>query len=283
MNSIVATAAMARPAADPPASSLGLRLTSALILLPVGLLVVYAGGLSFAALVGLAGMLMVMEWDRLSGGTGAGPLGLGGMATLLAMAAAGHFLGPSWGFVAILIGAAALWPLARAEGRSAGWALLGLIWLGLPCLVLLWLRSGENGLIVVLWLLATVFMCDTGAYFAGRAIGGPKLAPRFSPKKTWAGLIGGMVSAALVGVAVAVGVGDGSIVPPMLIGAALAVISQIGDLAESAVKRRFGAKDSGDLIPGHGGVMDRFDAVLFAVPAVGLLMILNDGGAMSWL
>jgi phosphatidate cytidylyltransferase len=133
----------------------------------------------------------------------------------------------------------------------------------------------------VFWLFAVVWATDTAAYISGRLIGGPKLAPRFSPNKTWAGLIGGALAAALVGVIAATLMGDAPMPSMALASAGLAVVAQAGDLVESALKRRFGVKDASTLIPGHGGVLDRLDGMLFAAPVFVALMMWT-GGVQSW-
>jgi len=140
---------------------------------------------------------------------------------------------------------------------------------------LLFLRAIPNGVAFALWTLLVVILTDTGAYFAGRAIGGPKLSPRLSPNKTWAGLVGGMIAAGIGGAIVAVVF---RLPAPLLwLGAPLAVAAQAGDLYESALKRAAGVKDSGRLLPGHGGVLDRIDGL---VPVATIMGALVAGGAM---
>jgi phosphatidate cytidylyltransferase len=137
---------------------------------------------------------------------------------------------------------------------------LGVGYIGTAAIAILFLREQPNGFLLALWTLVVVWATDTGAYFAGRAIGGPKLAPVISPNKTWAGLIGGMIAAAIVGGLIA---GFGPLPATALwLGAPLAVAAQLGDLLESAMKRHAGVKDSGKLLPGHGGVLDRIDGLL---------------------
>lgn len=167
------------------------------------------------------------------------------------------------------------------------WNAIGVIYIGVPSVALLWLRA-DHGIAVTLWVLLTVWATDTGAFFAGKGIGGPRLAPRVSPKKTWAGLIGGMIAAGLVSVAVGMMAmaGGGEATPAVeadwrdglrlfVLGAVLAVIEQVGDLVESSVKRHFGVKDSGRLVPGHGGLFDRVDGLLFAAPATAAYLLLG--------
>ncbi|MGH6961560.1 MAG: phosphatidate cytidylyltransferase, partial [Dongiaceae bacterium] len=164
---------------------------------------------------------------------------------------------------------------AGLEGaRNPVWPAVGVAYVGVPCLAMVWLRAmPDDGLATLLWVLALVWATDTGAYIAGRGLGGPKLAPRISPNKTWAGLIGGMVAAAMTGVAASLLVENAAAWITVPVSAALAVVEQAGDLFESAVKRHFGVKDSSRLIPGHGGVLDRVDGLL----AVSLVV-----AALSW-
>ena len=135
---------------------------------------------------------------------------------------------------------------------------------------------------MLLWMLAVVWATDIGAYAAGRTLGGPRLAPRWSPRKTWAGLIGGIFCAALAGWAAARLLELPSALPLVLVSAGLAIIGQFGDLAELMAKRRFGVKDTSGLIPGHGGLLDRLDGLLAVIPAVALLTVIGGGSVLSW-
>lgn len=159
-----------------------------------------------------------------------------------------------------------LYEWVRLTGFGA-LAVIGVLYLGLNLMALIWLRSQpEIGRDLTFFLLLSVWAVDTGAYFAGRLIGGPKLAPRFSPSKTWAGLFGGMAAAAAIGLLWAFIAGARQPQLALLLGPVVAVIAQTGDIMESALKRRAGAKDSGNLIPGHGGILDRIDGLLLAAP-----------------
>jgi phosphatidate cytidylyltransferase len=131
-------------------------------------------------------------------------------------------------------------------------------------------------------MLAVVWATDIGAYTIGRQIGGPLLAPKWSPRKTWAGLMGGVVCAALAGWAMAGVLGATPVLPLVLVSAGLAIVEQFGDLAESVAKRRFGVKDASSLIPGHGGLLDRLDGLLAVIPAVALLTLLGGGSVLTW-
>ncbi|MFP6749885.1 MAG: phosphatidate cytidylyltransferase [Alphaproteobacteria bacterium] len=273
---------MAHPAADPVSSTLRTRVLSAAVLAPAVLVPLYFGGMGFALLLALAAILMAAEWDRLTGGSGFGAQGLAAALGLLVVLTLGYYGRSGWALLALPAMALLLAGFGRLRGRGMVWPVLGLFWLGLPCLALLWLRMGDQGMLAVSWLFVAVWSCDTGAYFAGRGLGGPKLAPRISPKKTWSGLLGGMLAAALASAGLAAFVDHGSAVPFAVLGAVLALISQCGDLAESGVKRRFDVKDSGALIPGHGGILDRVDGILFAAPALALLALVPNHGLLPW-
>jgi len=146
-----------------------------------------------------------------------------------------------------------------------------------------WLRTDFiYGLHIALWLPLTVIAADVGAYFAGRFIGGPKLAPRISPNKTISGAVGGQVAAVIVGTAYAAIAGVGSIPLIALVSFLVAIVSQAGDLTESAAKRRYGVKDSSSLIPGHGGLLDRFDGLIAAVLFMGLITAVAGKTIFAW-
>lgn len=201
---------------------------------------------------------------------GLGCLWLGGIAwTALILAASG--------------GLAAEWVLLCA--RLAGlrrWAALGagVPYVGAAAAALLWLRSHPaGGRRAVLFVLLVVWASDIGAYLVGRAVGGPRLAPAISPGKTWSGAVGGLLAAALAGAAMGAGGAWGLAVAAALL---LALAAQSGDLLESAIKRGFGVKDSGRLIPGHGGLFDRLDGLLAAAPVAAGLAMLVDQGVVFW-
>ncbi|HYZ42266.1 MAG TPA: phosphatidate cytidylyltransferase, partial [Stellaceae bacterium] len=156
-------------------------------------------------------------------------------------------------------------------------------WVALPCVCLLWLaHDGPTGRAPLLWVLAVVWATDIGAYAVGRTVGGPRLLPRWSPRKTWAGLAGGTLCAALAGWATALLFEISPALPLVLVSAGLAIVEQFGDFAESLAKRRFGVKDSSGLIPGHGGLLDRLDGLLAVIPVVALLMLIGGRGLLGW-
>ncbi len=259
-----------------PASALTKRIASAAVMLPLALAAWWMGGAVFAMLAAFAAYFMLREWLRFPG---EGPKSLHltyfWMPLLLALGSMADGRA-DWalGLLAVFI---VLLPVLQRQRPL--WALAGAVYIGLPCLCLVWLRGHPgDGRLIVLWLLAVVWATDTGAYIFGRVIGGPKLIPVLSPNKTWAGLGGGMLCAAVTGGAIALlGSAPGHELPWLLLAlfsALVAVVSLAGDFFESGVKRHFGVKDSGALIPGHGGALDRLDGLLFAAPFAALGMLL---------
>lgn len=253
-------------------SGLVKRIISAAVMLPLAVSAVWFGGWPFAFLVFVAGAAMFYEWQRLPGGP-TDVLRL--IVAKLCLAATLALAMFDQDFLALALIAAGALLLGLLRPAMFRWSAVGFIYIGLPCLALLWLREYPgNGRLIVFWLLCVVWATDTGAYFAGRSIGGPKLAPRISPNKTWAGLIGGMVCAGIVGAGIAMLDPALPVVALAAFAAVIAVVSQAGDFTESAIKRHFGVKDASNLIPGHGGALDRLDGLLFAAPvaAVGILL-----------
>ncbi|WP_299419816.1 phosphatidate cytidylyltransferase [Sphingomonas bacterium] len=245
------------------------RIVTAAGLIAVALAAIAFGGLAFWLIMIVLGMVMMAEWSDLVGATAnTKRMALYALVVPLAIMAPGLGAGP--GFLALgLIGAGFFF--VGATTRSS-WLAGGIVYVAIPVLALLLIRQQKDiGLVYTLWTLALVWMCDIGAYFAGRFIGGPKLAPRVSPNKTWAGLIGGMAAAALFAVAMHYGAGLGK--AAVLATPFLAVLAQGGDLFESWLKRRAGAKDSGTLLPGHGGVLDRLDGLVPVAPVAALLVV----------
>lgn len=266
-------------------SALRLRVASGVVMVAIALIGLFSGREAFEIMLALGGAVLAWEWTRL---VGAGRFGSTGMAVAgasLAAGAAAAVAQPGIGLLLCLAGAVVVFVFARTGGRDhPKWLAAGPIYIGVPIVSLIWLRGdGTAGLETILWLMACVWATDTGAYFFGRGIGGPKLAPALSPNKTWAGLLGGMACSAAIALPAVWLVPSGP--PPgalALAGAILAIIAQAGDLLESFVKRRFGAKDSGTLIPGHGGLFDRVDGLLTAVAAFALFQWSTDGAILVW-
>lgn len=262
----------------------GRRVVTGTVLAAVGLGAILLGGLAWLLLLAAAAVAMAYEYARLAERVARLQLLLfrALAAALLIVLAGAAAAGTAAGF-GLLVPVAALLALAGrlVGGRPAAWA-GGAVYLAVPLLVLWWLRTAHpDGAFLTFWIVAVVVATDTGGYFVGRVAGGPKLAPRISPGKTWSGLFGGVVLAAVTGgvlAALARGRVDAQAVLWGLMAAGLALVEQAGDLFESWLKRRAGYKDSGQLLPGHGGVLDRLDGLLFAVPVFGLALWLSGRG-----
>ncbi len=275
------------------------RVVSALFLAPLALLAVYAGSPFLEGLVILAVGLMAWEWSGLCGG---GAVGLPGVALsaflVVSMVIAG--LGyPEAAVAVVAVGALVViviirW-MHRRPDRAADfvagkafdrpqWLAAGAPYIGLPCIALIWLGGDETmGYKTVFWMFALVWAVDTGGYIFGNVIGGARLAPAISPNKTWAGLLGGTAAAGVAGAVTAMLLGKGTVVPLALLSAALGVVSQGGDLAESWVKRHFGVKDTSNLIPGHGGVLDRVDGLLVVLLVVAAIDVVSGRSILIWI
>lgn len=250
-------------------TDLSLRFVTGAALIAIALLALIAGKLAFWLLAFLAALLMIAEWAGLmlaSRRNIALSLVVTGAVLIFAM--------PRFEFVAgvalfALACGAVLVGVASQSLRLA----LGQLYVGLPSLGILFIREQPDGFALALWTFCVVWATDTAAFFAGRGIGGPKLAPRLSPSKTWAGLIGGMIGA----VALSALVVASTSLPPLLIAfsALLAILSQAGDLFESWLKRKAGVKDSGRLLPGHGGALDRLDGFAPVATIVGGVVLVG--------
>jgi phosphatidate cytidylyltransferase len=185
--------------------------------------------------------------------------------------------------IAVVGAGVILWCARKRPDLNPEWTALGSLWVTVPCICLLWLARGEPyGRATLLWVIAVVWATDIGAYVIGRTLGGPLLAPSWSPRKTWAGLAGGAVCAAVAGWVTTAWLAISPALPLVLLSAGLAIVEQFGDLAESFAKRRFGVKDSSGLIPGHGGLLDRLDGLLAVVPVVALLTLIDGRSVITW-
>lgn len=272
----------------PPSTSGGdlrLRVVSSMVMVPAAAATVFAGGPAFLLGVTLVCGLMAWEWGSLVADRPKRGVARGIVLAVSAVALGWMLLrGPYWGVAAGVAGALGIVVAGRFMGLPrAPWLAVGIISIVMPGVAILWLRNSVPlGLETVIWALATVVLTDIGAYAAGRTIGGPKLMPSVSPSKTWAGVAGGMVGAVVGGLVAASLVEEANpwILAP--IGALLAVVAQIGDLMESAVKRAFRVKDSGRLIPGHGGVLDRVDGQVAVLPLVALAVHLSGRSVLAW-
>jgi phosphatidate cytidylyltransferase len=254
-------------------NDLMLRVGSALVLAPLAIGVAYLGGWIFAAFWGVAAVVVMWEWTTLvSGDDRRSVLMTGIVAVALAVALAASSVGAvdhlrdlRFAAAPIVLVMGMLACAAIAPRERGFWVAAGVPYAGAMGLAPIVLRSDPDfGFVAMVFLFAVVWVTDIAAYFVGRAIGGPKLAPRLSPNKTWSGAIGGVIGGMLAAGAIAALAGIGNLPAIALVAFGLSAAAQVGDLFESAIKRRFGAKDAGRLIPGHGGVMDRLDGFIAA-------------------
>jgi phosphatidate cytidylyltransferase len=250
-----------------------MRVIAALVLAPTAIAIAYAGGWLWTTLVTLAAIGLFVEWLTIVG-VGRKRKAFGGAVVLVI---AGLFLAVGRIDIALstlFFGIVAAW--FDSPGHRI-WTATGFAYASAAEVASVLVRlDPAKGFVALMFVLLIVWVTDIGGYFAGRGLGGPKLWPRVSPKKTWAGAVGGFVASLFVAVGFAA-FGLGKTVPLVLLGAVLSVASQLGDLFESAVKRRFGVKDSSHIIPGHGGLLDRLDGFVAAVVLAAIFGFLRGG------
>jgi phosphatidate cytidylyltransferase len=270
-------------AAEQGSHNLLMRVIAASVLAPCAIAIAYAGGWLWLGLVTLAAIGLYVEWLTIVGAR-TPPVMAAGIVALLGAAVWLEIgrIGSTFIIVALgIIVAALLSPHRR------GWAALGACYAFAALIASVVLRLDQVwGFTALMFVLLVVWVTDIGGYFAGRGFGGPKLWPRVSPKKTWAGAIGGFALSLVVAGGFAFGLGYAG--PLLLLAAVLSIASQLGDLFESAVKRRFGVKDSSHIIPGHGGLLDRLDGFVAAIVLAAIFGFLRAGadgvgrGLMVW-
>jgi len=265
---------------------LTVRIISGLALSGGALALAYAGPIPFAALVTAFVAIMAWEWGRLVCSSGFDfswmvQVGATALATVLAASEC-----PGCALLAIVVGTLAVFVLRRLHLGTAQswWSATGVYYVGLPSVALVWIRADpEFGWHALLFIFITVWTTDTAAYIFGKAIGGPLLAPRISPKKTWAGFLGGLIGAVVLGASILIWVAQTqSWLSAVVLAAALSLVAQAGDLGESSLKRIFGRKDSSGIIPGHGGVLDRVDGLVFAALGAGTLALIRAPDAPGY-
>jgi len=262
-----------------------MRVAAAALMVPLALMFVFAGGWLWVLLVTAIAVGLFYEWHEIVNPV-RNPRTFA--AGVIALELIGLALWFGWGGVAwaaLILGTTLIAFLATEQKC---WITGGFIYAAAALIASAMVRlDGAMGFYALMFTLLVVWASDIGGYFAGRTIGGPKLWPRVSPNKTWAGSIGALILSALVAVVVA-WLGWGRLVPLIVLALAMSVVAQLGDLFESAVKRRFGVKDSSQIIPGHGGLMDRLDGFVAAIVFVALIGFLRAGadgigrGFMIW-
>jgi phosphatidate cytidylyltransferase len=272
-------------AAEPESRNLLMRVMAAMVLAPLAIAIAYVGGWLWAVLVTLATIGLYVEWLMIVGAAGVVRVIAAGV---VALAVAGICLATGRIEAAVVVLAIGFVAVAMLSPDRRNWTATGFLYAGMAEIASVLVRlDASKGFIALMFVLLIVWVTDIGGYFAGRGIGGPKLWPRVSPKKTWAGAIGGLVGS----LAVAAGFAAfdlGKTGPLLILSALLSVVSQLGDLFESAVKRRFGVKDSSHIIPGHGGLLDRLDGFVAAVVMAAIFGFLRAGadgvgrGLMVW-
>lgn len=259
-------------------SDLGPRLVSALILASVVLVISWAGGLPFALLVALAGGILCWEWGRIVRQKDFDELMVLHVISVLVSCGLVYGQYYSAALLVLLMGPAVRFVTARdEEAVKLGMSLLGVPYVGLPIIAMMWLRSdADYGFLLIIYLFVIVWSVDIFAYLSGRAFGGPKLAPRISPKKTWSGFVGGVGAGTLAAVLFTSYLGNQHLWTVAFMALVIGIFSQLGDLFESVFKRHYNVKDASNLIPGHGGLFDRVDGLLFAALLAALIAFLVD-------
>jgi phosphatidate cytidylyltransferase len=261
------------------------RVIAGAVLAPIAIAIAYAGGWLWATLVTLAAIGLYIEWLTIVGAVRETRVVVSGT---IALAIAGFGLALGRIDATLLVLLLGLAGVALLSPQHRGWTAAGFGYAAVAQVASVLVRlDPEIGFVALVFVLLIVWVTDIGGYVAGHGIGGPKLWPRISPKKTWAGAVGGFLASLVVaGGFVALGLGKSG--PLLLLGAILSIASQLGDLFESAVKRRFGVKDSSHIIPGHGGLMDRLDGFVAAVVLAAFFGLLRGGvdgvgrGLMVW-
>jgi phosphatidate cytidylyltransferase len=256
-------------------------------MVPLALGAAHYGNLIFLAFWTIAALIVLWEWDAMVCAHDKNPVFTISSITIVGSSLLWAIDRPMPALILISLGALGVATLASKIRRA--WCVAGLLYTGALMIAPVALRSDPTfGLSAILFLFAVVWLTDIGAYIAGRGLGGPKLMPHVSPNKTWTGAIGGLVAGVCGGIAVAKFAGIGNLAAIGLVGFVLSIISQAGDLAESAIKRKFNVKDASWIIPGHGGLMDRLDGFVVVSIAAVLIGLVRGGvaapgrGLLEW-
>jgi phosphatidate cytidylyltransferase len=260
--------------AEQGSRNLLMRVVAALVLAPSAIAIAYVGGWLWAALVTLAATGLYVEWLTIAG---AGRQTRVVVSGVVALVGAGFCLATGRIDASLLVLTLGFAAVALLSPERRYWTATGFLYAAAAEIASVLVRLDQvYGFVALILILLVVWVTDIGGYFAGRGIGGPKLWPQVSPRKTWAGAIGGF-GASLVVAAGFAAFGVGKTGPLLLLGAVLSIASQLGDLFESAVKRRFGVKDSSHIIPGHGGLLDRLDGFVAAIVLAAIFGFLRGG------
>ncbi|WP_338634608.1 phosphatidate cytidylyltransferase [Afipia carboxidovorans] len=273
------------PAPAKSSRDLVLRIAAAALLAPLALMFVFAGGWLWVLLVSVIAIGLFYEWHEIVD-PARNPRTFA--AGVIALELIGLSLWFGWDGIAWTAAVLGVTLVAFMATTERAWLTVGFVYAAAALAASALIRlDGAMGFQALMFTLLVVWASDIGGYFAGRAIGGPKLWPRVSPNKTWAGS-GGAVVLSLVVALVVVWLGWGRLVPVLILAVAVSIVAQLGDLFESALKRRFGVKDSSQIIPGHGGLLDRLDGFVAAIVFVALIGYLRAGadgigrGFMIW-
>jgi len=264
-------------------ASLKSRVISALVLAPLVAGAIYLGSPVYDLLVLAAVLVMVWEWRRLCAGQRFDAAVIVFAAVLAAATglASFHLVVPAT--LTIVAGALVVFfMIVGPEGKASIWTIAGVVAIGMTAIALLLIRQVGDDWSVTMWFLVAIWATDICAFFVGRAVGGPKLAPKISPGKTWSGLFGGVAGAVCWSVVWTLWTGAEQAGTLAFLAAVIAICAQLGDLGVSRVKRRFGVKDTGTLIPGHGGLLDRVDGIIGAAPVAILCVVLARGDMSLW-
>ena len=275
---------MVRRVAEGAAHTLAIRAASGLALAAVTFAAVYFGHPYFNLLIAAGAAALAWEWVKLCGGSVPGARFILLLSSVLAVVGVASYSGAEAALALVAFSAGALlgWEWLRGPERR-GWLAFGALYIGLPALAYIAIASDPLwGRATIFWIFFAVAATDIGAYFCGRGIGGPKIAPSISPNKTWAGLIGGIAASMAVGAAAAAFWLGQPLWPLIGLSAVLAVVSQAGDFFESSVKRKFGVKDSSAIIPGHGGLFDRVDGHIAAAASVAAANWASGSSVLTW-
>jgi phosphatidate cytidylyltransferase len=271
-------------------SDLGVRTLSAVVLLGIAIGLMNAGVVGTLILVLAAGSLMLWEWTKIVSKFMRSFTMVGIMTLLYAVSCLSYvFIAPAISFIVLAFGVISCLILnffkhhRKLPVNLLIWNISGYVLVTLTAFSFLMLRSiPDSGLLIIIWIALVVVGTDIGGYFTGRLIGGPKFAPRISPKKTWSGVVGGWVCAAGMGLIFG-WLTDGTYgIPMVILSVIMSMVAQVGDLSESAFKRLFNVKDAGRIIPGHGGVFDRVDGLVAVTLVAAFLTIIRGTSILIW-